>query len=49
MYQRHVIHHEYFHVADRGLQGNLFISDPYWASLNRPDFRYGVLESPAKR
>ncbi|MEA2736094.1 MAG: hypothetical protein QOE14_2545, partial [Humisphaera sp.] len=41
MYQRHVIHHEYFHFADHALQDNVYLSDPYWASLNRPDFRYG--------
>ena len=41
MYQRHVIHHEFFHLADHALQGSVYKTDPYWASLNRPDFRYG--------
>jgi hypothetical protein len=30
MYQRHVIHHEYFHLADQVLQGNVYLTDPYW-------------------
>jgi hypothetical protein len=41
MYKRHVVHHEFFHFADNVLQGDVYLSDPYWASLNRPDFHYG--------
>ncbi|MEO6437451.1 MAG: ankyrin repeat domain-containing protein, partial [Tepidisphaeraceae bacterium] len=41
VYQRHVVHHEFFHLADYALHGDAFLTDPYWAMLNHPDFRYG--------
>ena len=41
MYQRHVLHHEFFHLADYVFHGDAYLTDPYWASLNRLDFLYG--------
>jgi hypothetical protein len=41
MYKRHVVHHEYFHFADNVFQESAYLTDPYWASLNRPNFHYG--------
>ncbi len=41
MYKQHVVHHEFFHLADHEMQAGVYKTDPYWASLNRPDFRYG--------
>lgn len=40
-YQRHVVHHEYFHVADHILNAAAVVADPNWASLNDPKFSYG--------
>lgn len=38
-YQRNVVHHEYFHMVDQR-QKRLY-TDPEWAALNPPDFKYG--------
>lgn len=40
MYQRSVIHHEYFHLIDYRDDGKLYV-DKQWASLNPGDFQYG--------
>ncbi|MES1227113.1 MAG: hypothetical protein ABUL72_00490 [Armatimonadota bacterium] len=39
LYQRSVIHHEFFHYIDN-LQGHMRV-DPEWAALNPIGFRYG--------
>ncbi|MBX3114372.1 MAG: hypothetical protein KF836_07375 [Fimbriimonadaceae bacterium] len=38
-YQRNVVHHEYFHMVDQ--REKRLYTDPEWASLNPPDFKYG--------
>ncbi|MGI8922972.1 MAG: putative zinc-binding metallopeptidase [Fimbriimonadales bacterium] len=40
-YRRHVIHHEFYHMAEEQLNGDAFFKDPEWAALNEPDFIYG--------
>jgi len=39
-YQRHAIHHEFFHIIDYEDDGQVY-SDETWAGLNPPTFRYG--------
>ena len=39
-YQRHVIHHELFHVIDEQDDRELY-SDPRWSGLNAKTFQYG--------
>jgi hypothetical protein len=39
-YQRHVIHHEFFHIIDYQDDGELY-ADARWAQLNAGSFRYG--------
>ncbi len=40
-YQRHVIHHEFYHMFEPSLNGNGTWQDPQWAALNSPGFKYG--------
>jgi hypothetical protein len=40
-YQRHVVHHEFFHVADNLLNAATEVPDPNWESQNDPKFHYG--------
>jgi hypothetical protein len=40
-YQRHVIHHEFYHMFEPALNGNGTWQDPQWAALNSPGFEYG--------
>lgn len=40
-YVRKVIHHEFFHIIDLRDDGKLY-SDPDWAALNPPGFKYGA-------
>ena len=40
VYQRHAIHHEFFHVIDYKDDGQVY-SDARWAHLNPETFRYG--------
>ena len=39
-YQRHAIHHEFFHIIDYRDDGQVY-SDATWAGINPPKFRYG--------
>ncbi len=39
LYQRSVIHHEFFHMMDQRM-GKIW-KDPEWAALNPKDFKYG--------
>lgn len=41
VYQRHVIHHEYYHLLEQEVFGSAYYKDPKWANFNRPDFHYG--------
>jgi len=41
VYQRHVIHHEYFHFVQGKRFGDPYVRDPKWMSFNPPGFRYG--------
>jgi len=40
-YERHVIHHEYFHYVQGARHGTPYADDPAWRGFNPPDFRYG--------
>lgn len=40
-YQRHVVHHEFYHMIEEQLNGNTYFKDPEWAKLNDPSFQYG--------
>jgi len=40
-YQRHVIHHEFYHMIEEQLNGNAYYKDPNWAAFNPTDFSYG--------
>jgi hypothetical protein len=40
-YQRHVIHHEFFHMLEPSRDWNGSWQDPAWAALNEPGFQYG--------
>jgi hypothetical protein len=40
-YQRHTIHHEYFHLIEAMFHGNDYFKDPEWAALNPSSFSYG--------
>ncbi len=41
VYQRHVVHHEYYHMIEEQLNGNAYFKDPIWAKMNPPFFQYG--------
>lgn len=40
-YQRHVIHHEYYHLIEATINGSTYWRDPRWAAFNLNEFRYG--------
>jgi hypothetical protein len=40
-YQRHVIHHEFYHMIEEQLNGDAYYKDPVWASFNPAGFSYG--------
>jgi hypothetical protein len=40
-YQRHVIHHEFYHIIEPAMNGNNTWKDPQWAALNEEGFEYG--------
>ena len=40
-YQRHVIHHEYFHYVQGARLGTPYADDPAWRAFNPAGFRYG--------
>lgn len=42
VYQRHVIHHEFFHLLEEQWNGNAYYLDPNWAKLNPASFNYGT-------
>jgi hypothetical protein len=41
VYQRHVIHHEYYHMIEQQFHGTSYYKDPQWAKFNDPSFQYG--------
>ncbi len=41
IYQRKVLHHEFFHIVDYVDDGEIY-SDAQWSAMNPPDFRYGT-------
>ena len=41
LYQRHVVHHEFYHLLEEEVYGNVYFKDPEWGALNPDDFRYG--------
>jgi hypothetical protein len=41
LYQRKVIHHEFFHIIDYKDDGSVY-ADKAWAALNAPTFQYGT-------
>ncbi len=40
-YQRHVIHHELFHMIEEAIHGDAYFTDLNWMSINKPGFVYG--------
>jgi hypothetical protein len=40
-YQRHCIHHDFYHLVEREINGDILFKDPKWAALNDPPFTYG--------
>jgi len=40
-YQRHVIHHEFYHMIEEEFNGNTYYKDPEWNAFNVPGFQYG--------
>jgi hypothetical protein len=40
-YQRHCIHHDFYHLVEREINGDINFKDPKWAALNDPPFHYG--------
>ena len=41
-YQRHIIHHEFYHMIEYELHGDAYWKDPLWMAFNPPNFRYGA-------
>ena len=41
-YQKHVIHHEFYHMVEQEFNGNAYYKDPAWSALNDPAFQYGT-------
>jgi hypothetical protein len=41
VYQRHVIHHEFYHMIEEQLNGDAYYKDPAWAAFNTEGFNYG--------
>jgi hypothetical protein len=42
LYQRHVIHHEFYHMIEEQFNGNPYYVDPEWNKFNDPAFKYGT-------
>jgi hypothetical protein len=40
-YQRHVVHHEYYHMIEEQINGSQYYKDPRWAAFNESSFSYG--------
>lgn len=41
VYQRVVVHHEFYHMIEEEINGDPYYKDPVWASFNDPNFKYG--------
>lgn len=41
IYQRHVIHHEFYHMIEEQFNGDAYWKDPNWAKFNDKNFKYG--------
>ena len=41
IYQRHAMHHEFFHLIQGAVHDDQYYKDPSWIALNAPDVRYG--------
>ena len=41
-YQKHIIHHEFYHMVEQEFNGNAYYKDPAWSALNAPGFQYGT-------
>ena len=41
VYQRHVIHHELYHMIEEEINGNVYWKDPEWMKFNKKNFKYG--------
>ncbi len=41
-YQRHVVHHEFYHLLEEQVFKSVYYKDPEWAALNPVDFSYGT-------
>jgi hypothetical protein len=41
VYQRHVIHHEFYHLIEEEINKNPYWKDPQWARFNQKGFSYG--------
>ena len=41
VYQRHVIHHEFYHMIEQEFNQDAYWKDPKWIGLNKPDVSYG--------
>lgn len=41
VYEKRVIHHEYYHMIEYALHGTYYYRDPNWISFNRKGFTYG--------
>jgi hypothetical protein len=41
IYQRHVIHHEFYHMIEQELNGSAYWKDPIWSDFNHSNFNYG--------
>lgn len=41
MYQRKDIHHEFYHLIEWNINGDMYYKDPAWAAFNDPTFEYG--------
>src|SRR5690606_1012800 len=42
VFQRRVIHHEFYHLLEEEWNGDPYFKDPAWAALNTPEHRYGA-------
>jgi hypothetical protein len=42
IYERHVIHHEFFHYVQAVRTGDFYSKDATWSGFNPPEFRYGA-------
>lgn len=40
-YQKHVIHHEFYHMIEEQFNGDPYWKDPNWLVLNEKNFKYG--------